>query len=377
MYSKFYLPVFRLVEYRIIVKLHRLLLFLITILLIGCKTNPEPTSLYPQNKSKLVNYFMTSFKVKNDKPLVKKRRVLADWDAAQGILLTYPFEIPINVVQEVASNAKVFILYKDKMQKGMATETLKKSNINLANIILIKNKKGIQNVQNIGIYGFKDSLGAQYCQSKFSLSENTKNRFIHISLPITKQKMLKSKAIIDADHVLVDNIGTMYADIYLFDINREYKRLEALRKTLVVDLSIKELIYVPFLEGKKLSNVIRLIGENKILIRYTDLKNGDYLTWDLLNKDLNRFNSFDYKVLEKFRLKEAIVDNKQTSYISALIFNNTVFVPLYDAADADKYALKRWQELMPNYKIIGCSLNPSQRAWAEGDCLLNRVKVIF
>jgi agmatine/peptidylarginine deiminase len=59
-----------------------------------------------------------------------------------------------------------------------------------------------------------------------------------------------------------------------------------------------------------------------------------------------------------------------------LIFNNTVFVPLYDA-DADEYALTRWQELMPNYKIIGCSLSPSQRAWAEGDCLLNRVKVIF
>ena len=112
-------------------------------------------------------------------------------------------------------------------------------------------------------------------------------------------------------------------------------------------------------------------------MKESDIKNGLYLQLSLLEKGgFYKFYTNDGTKTKIVRIKESIINGQETSYLSSLIFNDKIFVPLY-GIDADEYALKRWKELMPKYTIIGCKLDAEQRPWKNGDSLFNRVKIIF
>ncbi len=353
--------------------------FLAIITLFSCKSTKDVLNLYPRDISKTTTFDVTTWKKKKDKPLIKSRRMLAEWEKAQGVLVAYPFDLPINLLQEISTNHKIVVLLSSKKQKLPALEAIKTYNINQKNVEFIVHKKLICALQNIGKYNIVDSAGRKSLNAKFFNRVGKKNTVSLFKIKNdNKTPEINSKAIMDAESILTDGAGVMYADLNLFKANKESKKNDLLRKTISRELGIKELIYVPLIDDSiKLTSIVRLIDKNTVLMKESDIKNGLYLQLSLLEKGgFYKFYTNDGTKTKIVRIKESIINGQETSYLSSLIFNDKIFVPLY-GIDADEYALKRWKELMPKYTIIGCKLDAGQRPWKNGDSLFNRVKIIF
>ena len=347
----------------------------------GCKTanNIYKLRLYPEGKSSVIHYNIRSWRTVNDPPSKTKRQITADWEKSGGILVSFPFDVPINLLQEISKEHKIYIMVGSKKERRLAVEESKKLNININNIQFIKNRKSINNIQNIGLFGVKNdkeyySLSSQYVNK----SHKNKIKTTIFKFNGKNTKTLKTNAIFDAESVLFDGMGTMYADINFINVNEQKNKVEQVRKTLTVDLSLRELIYIPLLNDSiTLSSIMRVLDSNRILIKEPAVKNAEYLQCDILSKSqLNDFFSDYDKGKHILRIKESLINGIKTSYISAFIFNTTVFVPLY-GAESDKYALEQWQVLMPNHTIIGSKLRAEQRPWSHRDYLFNRIKIIF
>lgn len=359
-------------------KVKRVYLFILAIFNIGCVTNKKQMALYPDKPSKFINYDLDSWKKKNEQSSKISNRALAEWEIGKGILISFPFDVPYNLIKEISQKKIVYVQVFNANEKNIAVETINKNDWNLKNFEFINVKEKILNAQNIGIFGVSNSDGISYIKSKFNIINSkksySKKDYFKINSSVRNELV---DVVIDAQSIQLDGNGAMYTDLQLFDFNKRRKGLEKLRKTIVYNFGLKELIYIPFaMDSLKLSNVIRAIGKNILLIKEPSIKNSNYLQLDIISKSLHKFYSLDGPNLKIVRFKEYMINDTETCYTDSFIFNDTVFVPLYDN-ELDNIAINMWKGILPQHSIIGCKLDKTQRFWTKGDCLYNRIKIIF
>jgi agmatine/peptidylarginine deiminase len=337
---------------------------------IGCVQQKSLLNLYPAHIEKKNNYNVRSWLKPNESKGSNQYDFVAEWEIAKGILINYPFDVPDTLLKEVGKNNKIYVLVKDKQGKVEAQKYLHSNNINIDNVIFIKNKKLNINPQNIGFFRVKSKDGVSNISAKFENNDKI-TRFI-----LNKnEKTIKTKAILNGESFIFDGNRTVYTNLNFMKTNNTPSNKESLRKLFSIDMSIQELIYIPYnADEVKLSNVIRLLDKHRVLLKEVEKKDTNYSKLENLKRITKTFGSYDDTV-RVYRFKEYEFQNRYTCYMSSIIFNNKVFVPVYGIA-TDNVALDRWKELMPNYEIIGCKFNNNQKHWSVDNSLYDRVKVI-
>jgi agmatine deiminase len=335
------------------------------------KKQLDETAFFIKESSKPAIFYLDTWQKKNDRPQIKSRRAIADWEKAYGLIISYPLDLPYKLLKEITKNNKLIVCLKSNSSKRNAMIELINKDININNVkfVLVNNKS--LTIQNIASFAIWDSLGFKELQTQFYNLDNQKNIKYKVCFSgLSKNRNIKAKTILNSNSLVVDGGNRLYVDINIFNDNKKNKSLRVLRKTLIQELGIKELIYFPLINDKILTNSIKVLDGQRILIKEPQFKDSEYLQLQISTKILKSLKSLKIEIIEEFKTEDF-----ETFYLNSIIFNDTVFVPQYNI-QYDTIALNRWKELMPNHHIIGCKSEKNQRPWTNGDALSQRVKII-
>lgn len=329
----------------------------------GCNTSKKNVNskFFVKDSIKPSLYHMNTWKDKDDKLNSSPRRGIAEWEKANALVVAFPFDLPDTLLKIISKNSKLVVCLQDEHLKNELIDKIQEKQLNIENIKVITNKKCSLSIQDLFPFETRDSYrffelyGKNNCIKQKKYSENT----------------IKTKAILSSNSLIFDSLSTIYCDINAFNQNKNNRSLDEFRKVILYEFGVTQLIYFSVFEGNTIDNYIKSIGPNRILIKNYTYNNAEILKMEMNSKIFKLDSNLKVETIDEF--KEGV---SETSYMNSLIYNDFVFVPLYNNIKTDSTALNRWKELMPNHTIIGCKLNIGQRLWSKGDILSNRTKII-
>ncbi len=306
-------------------------------------------------------------------PPVGDIRNVAEFNQMQGVLVRYPFGVPVNMIAIMSQDIMVTTIVANSSQQQAVTTTYENNDVNLANCNFLiapsdsywvrdygpwfvfdgNNQPGIVNFPynrprpndndipirvsewlGIDLYGMNlISTGGNYMCDGIGIASST-------DLVWDENPTLTHDEIADFVHDYLDNSP--------YDVTED-----------PLDDYIKHIDCW----GKYLTPGRVLIGQ----VPESDYRYQDYE--DAANYFATRMSSYG-KLYEVYRIYTP-GDYPYTPYTNSLILNNRVFVPL-TGSQWDDEAIATYEEVMPGYEIVGVPYN----GWINSDALHCRAKGI-
>jgi agmatine/peptidylarginine deiminase len=332
-------------------------------------------------------------------------RVVPEWEHALGILVGYPFQLPLAMLREAAKDALLFITVNSLRRQRRCTEKLRRHGVNLDNTRFITTK------QHIGYYGTRDwgpytvidngtvSLAdANYHDYPFSgYDSGGKIDWLTDSIPLftltyenaapaevaqlLHAERRELKIALTGGAVMFDGKGTLLVNQLVIDENRSMGvSFEELKRILAKSLGVRRLIVLPNYEGWGVQHIdclLKLLDEKRILVKQLDSNHPDYERVETIARELAKVDGPDGEPYEILRLRTpSYAPGMAAPYTNSLIFNNKVFVPNLDIP-GDVGALETWKKAMPDHEVFGFARDRGMHNWTYTDSLHCRTKALF
>ena len=300
-------------------------------------------------------------------PPIGPIRNIAEYERMQGVLIRYPFGIPIDLITEIAEDVKIFCLVSNSQQNA-AQSALNNAGIDVSNIDFVLGNTDSYWTRDYGPWWIING------ESKMSVVDFTYNRprqndnqapfkiSEHLDVPYYASDIIHA-----GGNYMTDGFGTAASSDLVFEENANSNEqiLDLMNSYYGIDnyhvITDPNNTYIDHIDcwGKYLSST-------KVLIREVPESHPQFnQIEETASYFINTLNKWD-EPWEIFR----VWTPGNEPYTNSLIVNEKVLVPL-TGSSWDNAAIQSYNNAMPGYEILGFS-----GTWESTDALHCRTKGI-
>jgi len=334
------------------------------------------------------------------------KRVIPEWIPATGVLVGCPFHLPHDVLREIASDHKLYVITLDEEQEQNCLRELSTHDVNLNNVEFIFGQHsdahrwtrdwGPYTVSTDDTTYLVDANFHDYTYSSYD-SQGKKIRTLSDWIPFLSTEHDDDAPGAVADYldldrqevsialtggsVMFDGQGTLFIHRVVIDENESLGHsFEDLKQQLASSFGVSRLIVLPNYGSWGLQHIdcfLKLLDENRLLVKRLDPSHPDHERVELIVEALSQLKTLDGKNYEILRINTPnYYEQRSAPYTNSLIFNDKIFVPLM-GIPRDEEALNTWEAAMPGYEVFGYRIDKGMWPWSYTDALHCRTKSIY
>lgn len=334
--------------------------------------------------------------------------MIAEWEPAIGTIITSPFYLPDELVQELAEDDLLFILvYPGDEQE--AEDRLADLEIDLSRVFFFPCLVETNSVRDFAPHQIFDergqwtlldhvfqgqpliSIGSYTGGPGFTLNYGGAPPPIQDDSPEQMALELKAPlrhvmAYLPGGNFLVDGQGTAFCSEALVQENSPLYKETELRGLLSQSAGINRLYAFRNVDPIGIQHIdcwLKLLDQERVLVKRPP---ENHPAAKLIEDNVEVFRSLKtpygrpYEILRIDCPEVAMRDSwdrvnpthRLAAYTNSLILNRKILVPLF-GVDFDQQALATWSEAMPGYEVIGYPW----KKWYYDDALHCRVRAVF
>ena len=306
-------------------------------------------------------------------PPVGVIRNVAEFDQMQGVLVRYPFGVPVELIREMAENTPVTTIVENSSQQQTVINTYTNNNVNLDNCSFLIAPSDSYWVRDYGPWfvfdGNKNPGIVDFPYNRPRPNDNNIPAKVAQQLGIDLYGM---NLISTGGNYMCDGMGMAASTDLVWDEN------PSLNHTQISDFVNDYLGNSPYMVtedplGEYIKHIDcwgKFLSPGKVIIGQVPLTDSRYQDYeDIANYFATTTSSwgYPYEVVRVFTPG----NYPYTPYSNSLILNKKVFVPI-TGSQWDDEALAVYEAAMPGYEIIGVMYD----GWENTDALHCRTKGI-
>ena len=318
-----------------------------------------------EEEMKIPLNFQRNFE-ETDPPIANVRNV-AEYETAQGVIVRYPFGIPMQLIKEMSKVVPVTTLVLNEQEKQEVLNSYQSAGIDTDEfqfVLTATDSKWTRDYspwfifdgnRNPGIVNFAYNRPARPNDDRVPIKVGA-----HLNIPVYGMKLFQT-----GGNYMSDGWGIAAQTDLVHDENPQLTIEEI--KTKVKDyLGIDKHIALPDPQGDYIKHIDcwgKFLDVDKILIAKVDESNPQYDLYEETADYFSNTNSsygWPYKVYRVY----APGENNITPYTNSLILNDHVFVPVA-GEPYDEEAIQVYKDAMPGYTIHPIYYN----GWLNTDAL--------
>jgi len=334
------------------------------------------------------------------------RRVVPEWEPSRGLLVAYPFRLPLAMLREVAKEDPIYIIAKNERKMEQCLRLFKKQSINADQVEFIFSQHGTghQFTRDWGPLTIQGQEGetlfdATYLDYPISGYDSSNTTFSwttdFIPLPSYKRDNAAPESVarhfaVRGEHsaialtggaVMFDGQGTLFVHQLVLDENRVMGvSLDEFKGQLAKVLGVTRLIVLPNYESRGIQHIdcfLKLLDVRRLLVKRLDADHPDFERVERIVDGLSALETPQGEAYEILRIDTPnYAKGRAAPYTNSLIFNTKIFVPLM-GIPGDAAAIETWEAAMPGHEVFGFQADKGMRPWRYADALHCRSKSVF
>jgi agmatine/peptidylarginine deiminase len=330
-------------------------------------------------------------------------RVPAEWEPAVGAVVTYPFEIPLELVAALAEEELLFVLVRTEDQQALRDE-LRANDLPRRKIQSIASAHGLPYTRDFGphqielpggelavldqvfdgypLYRWDADRGAADDEEWRFPARGADDRVAEACAAHFDLARYVVPFSLTGGNFLVDGRGTAFFTDALVDENLAWHAREEFFELLTRCTGATNLVHLPNIEGVGIQHVdcwIKVLPGNRLLVQRAPADHPTHARLEAAVAELESARDTSGAPFEILRIdcpvieREALGDEAPlAAYTNALILNGRVHVPLY-GVPGDEIALATWRAALPEHDVKGYVYAD----WQGFDALHCRTRAIF
>jgi len=301
-------------------------------------------------------------------------RNVAEYDQMQGVLIRYPFGIPIELVREMAEDVEVVTIVANPAQQQTVLSQYENANVNTDNCSFLIAPSDSYWTRDYGpwfVFDGNDEPGiVNFPYNRPRPNDN--------DIPIRVAEMLGidlygMNLISTGGNYMTDGMGISASTELVLEENPTLSEQEV--DNLVSDyLGIEQYDIVTDPLGDYIKHIDcwgKFLSPGKVIIGQVPESDNRYADFEAAANYFATTNSSLGKPYKVYRVFTPATSYPYTPYTNSLILNKKVLVPV-SGNQWDDEAIASYQEAMPGYEIIGITYS----GWIDTDALHCRTKGI-
>lgn len=294
-------------------------------------------------------------------------RNVAEFDQMQGVLIRYPFGIPIELVREMAEDVEVVTIVANSSQQQTVLSQYENANVNTDNCSFLIAPSDSYWTRDYGpwfVFDGNDLPGiVNFPYNRPRPNDN--------DIPIRVSEMLGidlygMNLISTGGNYMTDGMGKSASTELVLEENPTLSEQEV--GNLVNDyLGIEQYSFVTDPLGDYIKHIDcwgKFLSPGKVIIGQVPESDNRYADFEAAANYFATSTSSLGKPYQVFRVYTPATSYPYTPYTNSLILNKKVLVPI-SGNQWDDEAIASYQEAMPGYEIIGINYN----GWLDTDAL--------
>jgi agmatine/peptidylarginine deiminase len=299
-------------------------------------------------------------------PPVGPVRNIAEFDKMQGVLVRYPFGIPIDLVKELAVDVMVTTIVLNSTQQATVTSQYQAAGVNMAHCNFLLAPSDSYWTRDYGPWFESDSsnhigiVDFPYNRPRANDDEIPKRVAEMLGIPWFGMLVIHT-----GGNYMTDGMGVSTSTTLVWDENPTQTH-DSIATKIHNYLGIDPYLVEPDPNGTYIDHIDcwgKYLAPDKILIRKVPPSHPQYAE---IEATANFYASTPCSYGYNYRVFRVNTPNDQP-YSNSLILNNKVFVPIMNSTWDDS-AIAAYQAAMPGYQVLGILGNPST-PWVSTDAL--------
>lgn len=334
------------------------------------------------------------------------RRVVPEWEPACGILVAYPFRLPLAMLREVAREHTLFIITRNERMERRCLRLLMRHAVNIDHVEFIFSRPGTGHaytrdwgpltLQSHGASSLFDAIYRDYPISGYD-SCGTALSWTGDMIPLASYwrdnqapAAVTRHLSVHGEHgrialtggaVMFDGRGTLFVHRLVLDENRALGiPVDEFKDHLAHALGVVRLVVLPNYQTRGIQHIdcfLKLLDPGRLLVKRLAKDHPDYERVEMIVDELAKLKNPQGDAYEILRIETPNYARKNAApYTNALIFNHKIFVPLM-GIPGDRAAIETWKAAMPGHQVFGYRADKGMRPWSFTDALHCRAKSIF
>ncbi len=350
--------------------MRKTVLFLVLFLLFSNLFSYELTHEMTPEEAKIKDFNKDFYETE---PPTGPIRNIAEFDKMEGVLVRYPFGIPISLIADMSNNVKVTTIVANQSQQNTVLDLYENNGVNIDNCNFLIAPTDSYWTRDYGPwYIAEDDYNIAIVNFPYNRPRPNDN-----DIPIEMADFLGINLYgMNVTHTggnyMTDGMGISASSTLVWDENPSLSH-EEINQKMHDYLGINTYHVVPDPNNTYINHIDcwgKYLAPDKILIRSVPTTHPQY---DEIEATAEYFANQISSYGTPYRVYRVYTPSNQP-YTNSLILNNKVYVPIVNSP-YDQDALDVYQEAMPGYQIIGVQEDPSH-PWESTDALHCRTKGI-
>jgi agmatine deiminase len=300
-------------------------------------------------------------------------RNVAEYDPMQGVLVRYPFGVPVSVMKEIAEDVTLVVICEDAGEKNEVTNTFNNYGVNINNVEFLYAKTNSWWVRDYGPWFIFDGnnepgiVDFPYNRPRPYDNDIPASVAEYLEINLFGMNILHT-----GGNYMTDGLGiSSSTDLILEEnpamteeeVNAKHREYLAIDDYFVLIDPLDDYI-------KHIDCWGKFLTPNKVILGQVPESDYRYDDFEEVAEFFSNTTSAYGTPYEVYRVYTP-GGNDVNPYTNSLIVNNKVFVPL-SGSEWDDEAILKYEEALPGYEIIGIY----HWGWYNTDALHCRTKGI-
>ncbi len=298
-------------------------------------------------------------------------RNVAEYDQMQGVLIRYPFGVPVALIKEIAQTDTVITIVANANEQNTVTGIYQNNGVDLSRCKFLYAQTDSYWVRDYGPwFVFDGDLNPGIVDFPYNRPRPNDNNIPAAVAAYLGIDLYGMNLVHTGGNYMCSGMNQAASTDLVYDENPSYSHAEI--DTIVKNYLGIDTYHVTFDPlGEYIKHIDcwgKFLGPDKVLIGRVDPSDPRYNDYEMVASYFaNQTSSWgdNYKVYRVYTPG----DSPGTPYTNSLILNNKVYVPI-TGSQWDNDALQAYQDAMPGYQIKGILYS----GWLNTDALHCRTK---
>ena len=332
------------------------------------------------------------------KTIFKNPSVVAEWERADGVFISYPFKLPDQLVVDFAKDSQLYVLVAESEKSKARTKLTELGVVDSVELIDCsvdsewprdwgphqifdaQGRLGIVDPDFDGYPVYRQQGGDAVYTFRPGKGDDKVNVEIakFFGVPFDA-----CSAFVTGGNFLVDGYGTAFCTAAILEENKNRYDLDSLTKLLKIEMGITRLVILENTEAVGIQHIdcwMKVLNPSTLLVKRAPQGHADEPFLERNVKKLSTLkNAFGrpFKIVRidcpRVKVHQVYEDSDPiAAYTNSLMLNDNVYVPLFDC-EGDDAALETWRKALPGYTVRGYAHNN----WLDFDALHCRSRALF
>jgi agmatine/peptidylarginine deiminase/PKD repeat protein len=323
-----------------------------------------------EEESKMMPEYLKQVKKKTFHTVpVEGVRPIAEFEPSQGVLISYPLGIPLNLIAEMSEDVMVTTIVDNQNQENQVRLEYQSQGVNLSNCNFIHVEHDSYWTRDYGPMFIANNNSIEIVDFTYNRPRLNDNRIPEKLAGFINTNVHKMDLVHCGGNYMSDGISIAISTDLVWEENSS-KSHDQINQIMKNYLGVSKYHVTNDPLGEYIKHVDcwgKFLDVDKILITEVPMSNPNYSKYEEIASYFANQNSAWGNKYQIFRVN---APNKEP-YTNSLILNDKVLVPITGSSSNDTAALQVYKDAMPGYEVLGFI-----GSWQTTDALHCRVHEI-